>query len=550
MPITAPTFPARSRAQIVLSDIWLALGANPILRGVDLVVTPTSRIAVVGENGRGKSTLLHVLSGHLTPDSGQVTRIGTLGIAEQEMSTDDQRTVGEVAAAAVRHAVAALEQLDAAATALSEGTPGADDRYAQALELALALDAWDAERRVRVAMEALDAEPDWGRRLAELSVGQRYRVRLACLIGGDDDFLLLDEPTNHLDRAGLDFLTTALKSRHGGVVIVSHDRALLADVAETLIDLDPTYDDRPRVYGGGYAGYREGHRAEIERWEQQYAAQQTERSRLQDDLSAAQNRLISGWRPEKGTGKHQRATRAGGLVQSVRRRQAALDAQALTVPAPPQAIHFPELTSRAGAALVAAEGVGVPGRLAPVSVTVRGRSRLLITGPNGAGKSTLLAILAGELDPDQGAVHHSAHARRAFLQQESALPLEQRASTVYANHVDRLVAAGTVPDKRVVGLASLGLLRSTEMNKRVGELSMGQQRRLDLALVLAARPNLLLLDEPTNHLSITLVDELTEAFDATEAAVVLSSHDRQLLRDLRHWPQLELQPASGKEPNV
>ncbi|WP_346922722.1 ABC-F family ATP-binding cassette domain-containing protein [Glutamicibacter creatinolyticus] len=547
MPITAPTFPARSRAQIVLSDIWLALGANPILRGVDLVVTPTSRIAVVGENGRGKSTLLHVLSGHLTPDSGQVTRIGTLGIAEQEMSTDDQRTVGEVAAAAVRHAVAALKQLDAAATALAEGTPGADDRYAQALELALALDAWDAERRVRVAMEALDAEPDWSRPLAELSVGQRYRVRLACLIGGDDDFLLLDEPTNHLDRAGLDFLTTALKSRHGGVVIVSHDRALLADVAETLIDLDPTYDDRPRVYGGGYAGYREGHRAEHERWEQEYAAQQTERSRLQDDLSAAQNRLISRWRPEKGTGKHQRATRAGGLVQSVRRRQAALDAQALTVPAPPRAIHFPELTSRAGAALVTADGVGVRDRLAPVSLTVRGRSRLLVTGPNGAGKSTLLAILAGELHPDQGAVHHSAHARRAFLQQESALPLEQRASTVYANDVDRLVAAGTVPDQRVVGLASLGLLRSAEMNKRVGELSMGQQRRLDLALVLAARPNLLLLDEPTNHLSITLVDELTEAFDATEAAVVLSSHDRQLLRDLRHWPQLELRPALNDE---
>lgn len=237
-------------------------------------------------------------------------------------------------------------------------------------------------------------------------------------------------------------------------------------------------------------------------------------------------------------------------MQSVRRRQAALDAQALTGPAPPQAMHFPELTSRAGAALITAEGRGVRDRLAPVSLTVRGRSRLLITGPNGAGKSTLLAILAEELDPDQGAVHHSAHARRAYLQQESALRLEQRASTVYANHVDRLVAAGMVPDKRVVGLASLGLLRSAEMNKRVGELSMGQQRRLDLALALAARPNLLLLDEPTNHLSITLVDELTEAFEATAAAVVLSSHDRQLLRDLGHWPQLELQPASGKEPNI
>ena len=138
-------------------------------------------------------------------------------------------------------------------------------------------------------MEALDAETEPSRRLDDLSVGQRYRVRLACLLGADDDFLLLDEPTNHLDRSGLEFLTTQLRSRNGGVVVVTHDRALLSDVAETIVDLDPTPDDRVRVYGNGYAGYREGRRAERERWEHEFERQQTELARLQDSLSSAQN---------------------------------------------------------------------------------------------------------------------------------------------------------------------------------------------------------------------------------------------------------------------
>ncbi|MFW0784991.1 ABC-F family ATP-binding cassette domain-containing protein [Gordonia sp. CPCC 206044] len=533
--------PARSRAQIVLSNVSITLGATPVLEGVDLTVTPNSRIAIVGENGRGKSTLLHVLAGTLSPDDGDVSRIGTIGIAEQEMTTADGRTVGEVVADAVADSLAALRELDAASVALAEGDENADDRFDAALERAEALDAWDAERRVRVALEALDAVSDWSLRLSELSVGQRYRVRLACLIGGDDDILLLDEPTNHLDRAGLDFLTAQLRSRTGAVVVVSHDRALLSDIAITTVDLDPTPDGRPRVYGGGFAGYRDGRRAERDRWEHEFARQQTERARLQDDLSAAQNRLTTGWRPDKGTGKHQRATRAGGLVQSVHRRQAALDAHAVTMPEPPQSLRFPELSTRAGASLVRAEDVTVDGRLdSPASLTVSGRSRLLVTGPNGSGKSTLLAVLAGELRPTDGFVRRAANARIVLLRQESDLPQDRRASSVYAAHVDQLVAAGRLSAGQAVGLSSLGLLRPRETGKRIGELSMGQQRRLDLAMKLAARPDVLLLDEPTNHLSVALVDELTDALCTTDAAVVLSSHDRQILRDLDDWTRLDL----------
>ncbi|UTX53885.1 ABC-F family ATP-binding cassette domain-containing protein [Leucobacter aridicollis] len=545
------SIPARHRAQITATGVTVLRGANRVLTGVDLTVSPTSRIGIVGENGRGKTTLLHALAGTIHPDEGAVRRIGTLGIAEQEMTAAPGTTVGDAVAQAIARPLQALDALDAAATALAGagetgGTPAAAEAaYAEALEVAQALDAWDAERRVTIALEALGAETDTHAPLDRLSVGQRYRVRLACLLGADHDFLLLDEPTNHLDRAGLEFLTAQIGQRAGGVVFVSHDRALLADAAETIVDLDPTPDDQPRVYGGGYAGYREGRIAERARWEQAYELQRSEATRLQESLSSAQNRLVSGWRPDKGTGKHARATRAGGLVQNVHRRQEALEAHAVTLPPPPQRLGFPDLAAPAGVELLAVSGVEVAERLrGPVSLRLGRGDRLVVTGPNGAGKSTLLAVAAGELSPDSGRVQVHSEARIGWLRQESKAPGERRAADVFAEVVSRLVARGRLREHEAIGLSQLGLLRPAEAGKRVCELSMGQQRRLDLALVIAARPNVLLLDEPTNHLSIALVDELTEALGATEAAVVMSSHDRQLLRDVAAWPELKLGPAA------
>ena len=540
--------PARHRAQLIATSVSLTRGTTPVLYDVDLVVTPSSRVAIVGENGRGKSSLLHVLTGELTPDSGAVQLIGTLGIAEQEMTTNENRTVGQVVAEAIAAPIAALSDLDAASSAITRHEDGADDWYATALETAEALDAWDAERRVNIALEALGAETDLSRQLSALSVGQRYRVRLACLLGADHDFILLDEPTNHLDREGLDFLTSQLRSRTGGVVVVSHDRALLIDIAETIVDLDPTPDGRPRIYGNGYAGYREGRAAERALWELEYERQQIEHARLQASLSSAQNRLISGWRPEKGTNKHGRATRAGGLVQSVHRRQEALEAHAITVPQPPQVFRFPDLVTRTGAILLRADQVSVAGRLSPpATLSLSHRERLVVAGPNGAGKSTLLNVLSGELLPDTGGVRRPENTRLAFLRQETDLPPGRRASEVYATHIASLVNTGTLTESEVVGLSQLGLLKPQEISKRVGELSMGQQRRLDLALILATRPHVLLLDEPTNHLSIALVDELTDALGATQAAVVVSTHDRQLLRDTEAWPRLSLIPTVERE---
>ncbi|MEU0239350.1 ABC-F family ATP-binding cassette domain-containing protein [Nocardiopsis sp. NPDC006198] len=538
--------PAGERAQITLSGVRVDRGGRTVLSGVDMALTPRSRWGIVGENGRGKSTLLHVLAGTLAPDAGTVRRVGTVGVAEQEMEADGGRTVGDLVDVELAAARTALAALDASAAALADGLPGAAEEYAAALDAAEALDAWDADRRVDLALENLGAVTDRSRPLERLSVGQRYRVRLACLLGASHDFLLLDEPTNHLDAAGLDFLTERLRGHHNGVALVSHDRALLSDVATTMLDLDPSRDGEPRVYGGGFAGYQEGRRAERERWAAEYEQQQAEHARLTQDLSAAQNRLVSGWRPEKGTGKHQRATRAPALVRAVHRRREDLEEHALTVPPPPLRFRMPELRARPGTDLVAAEGVTVAGRLdRPVSLTLRSGDRVVVTGANGAGKSTLLSVLAGLVEPTGGGVRTARTARVRLLAQESPRAGARRAHEVYSAHVARLVGSGTLAEGEAVPLSALGLLPARDTARPLRELSMGQQRRLDLAVALASRPDVLLLDEPTNHLSIALVEELTEGLGSTGAAVVIATHDRQLRRDTASWEQLDLRPGAS-----
>lgn len=538
---SSPAASAGAASHIRLRDVGVALGARRILRGVDVTVSAGSRLAIVGENGRGKTTLLNVLAGRLEPDEGTIDRSGTVTVVEQELDAADGRTVGAVITEAVGEARLALGRLDAAAEDLAAGADGAAEAYADALEAATRLDAWDAERRIDMALEGLGASTDRERVLTTLSVGQRYRVRLALALGSASDLLLLDEPTNHLDAAALAYLTRALKERPGGFAVVSHDRALLRDVAAEFLDLDPSRDGRPRLYPGGYAGWMEGRRRERETWEQEHARQVEELEDLTRSAEAARGRLRTGWRPEKGTGKHTRAARTAGVVQAFNRRVEELESHRITVPDPPLTFRAPDPGVRRGAFLLEIAGVAVPGRLEdPASARLEGGDRLLVVGPNGAGKSTVLAVMAGLIEPAAGVRTLGEDATVRLLSQEtpewdvSEMP-GRVGEKALAGVPGRAAGRGSSPS-----IHGMGLLDREALRTPVGRMSQGQQRRLQLAICLAARPDLLLLDEPTNHLSAPLVDELTEHLRATSAAVVIATHDRQMLHDLRDWPRLEL----------
>lgn len=494
-------------AHLRARGLHLARGGRVLLRGVDLTLAPGDRLAVVGENGRGKSTLLEALGGDLEPDAGTIARHGSLGVVSQELAVDasDPRTVGALLDELLARPLGVLHALDEAASALGEDTgAAAAQRYDDALAAATAIDAWDAPRRLQVALEEVGAITERGRRLDTMSVGQRYRVRLAGVIAARADLLLLDEPTNHLDARGLGHLTQAVREHPGAAAIISHDRALLAEIATGFLDLDPTSDGRPLLVSGGLEQWQQARRRHRAAWEAAHRAQQDEHERLQAQAETARSRLSTGWRPDKGTGRHQRQSRAPGVVRAMNDRLDRLQEHRLDVPTPPPRLRLPASDTRAGTPLLRADGVevereaGLPPRLASTSLRLAGGDRLLVVGPNGAGKTTLLRVLAGDLAPTVGAVRRLSDARIGLLEQE-----DDGARSPHRG-------------------------------------SPGERRRRALAALFTERPDVALLDEPTNHLGISGVDDLLDALEETPSAVVLATHDRSVLRALAHWPRLAL----------
>ncbi len=551
--VGAQATPRPGDVQLVADAVTFGYPGRGVLDALDLAVSPGHRIGLVGENGAGKSTLLGVLAGRLVPQSGRVRRHGTLAVVEQDLEVGPDDTVGtlvDATGAATRAAAADLQ-------AVIDGFDH-DGGDVTALSAAIAryehLAAWDVDRRVAEGLSRLGAPQDRDRRLAELSVGERYRVRLACRLAERADLMLLDEPTNHLDVGGVDHLTSVLRAWPGGVVIVTHDRRLLDDVMTAILDLDPSMDGRPVLYGAArYADYRFARDQMLRRWRARYRAERKRARTLAARLDASYEGLSDEWRPPKGSQKHRRGTRARQHVKAADRLIERLEAQAVEVPVPPPALVFPDLPSvppgYGGGPLLEVRAPRVDGRLDLPGrrVDVLPAGRLLVTGGNGAGKSTLLAALVGSVALDRGSRTIAAGTRLGVLAQEGPaehLPMPTGAPPsafdAYARHALDLLEAGALDPEALVPVAALGLLGEEDLERPLRELSVGQRRRFDLARALLAAPHVLVLDEPTNHLSVGLVDELTVALRGTSAAVVVATHDRQLRADLADWPHLHL----------
>jgi macrolide transport system ATP-binding/permease protein len=552
--------------QLVTSDLAFSYPGRPVLSGVDLRVSDGVRLGVVGENGTGKSTLLHLLAGDLAPASGRLDRSGTVALVEQELTTAGGRTVGDLVRGTLAGLRALAAELDAAAEAFDHEA-GDLAELSALIARAEHLAAWDADRRVDVALTRLGAERDPDRRLDTLSVGESYRVRLACRLAERADLLLLDEPTNHLDDTAIEFLTGELVAWRGGVVLVTHDRELLDDVATAILDLDPSMDGRPVLYGQpGYLAYRFAKNQALHRWRQRYRAEQKRAARLAERLDASYEGLSDEWRPPKGSQKHRRATRARIHVKAADRLVEQLKAQAVDVPTPPLELAFPDLPAMApgwdpGTPLVelrsprvVADDGSVRLDLPGTRIAVPPSGRLLVVGANGTGKSTLLAALTGGLALDRGARSATAGARIGVVVQDSgadhgipaavrgddARGLGRSGFDAYAAEALELLAAGALDPEHLVPVAGLGLLTEDDLERPLAELSAGQRRRFELARALLHAPHLLLLDEPTNHLSVDLVDDLTRALQVTPAAVVVATHDRRMRADLADWDVLDL----------
>ena len=525
---------ARRRDAVVSADrlgVTLPDG-RPLFDGLTLGFGD-ERTGLVGANGSGKSTLLRLLVGAQAPSTGTVVRRGRIGYLPQHRAAPDATaTVGD--ALDVGAELAALERI------MAERPLPAD--------LDVVGDRWDLRERVGAELARLGlGHLALGRPLGAVSGGEATRLALAAVLLDGPDLLVLDEPTNDLDAASREALYAAIDAWRGGVLVVTHDRALLGRV-DRIVELSA---QGARIYGGNYAVYDEQRTAEAlaasaalahARKELRKTERDVQRARERQDRRARNGaeRAVDANMPRVALGIMQRRSEATtGRLRDVGARLAE-DARAEVTAARRQvevretmAIVPPSAGLRANAPVVALERVRYthPGASTPiivdVSLALRGPERVAITGPNGSGKTTLLRLLTGELTPDAGVVRWGVpRAAIAYLDQRaSAL---DPAGTVVGSFA---AAHPTLDAEQVRHALARSLFRGEAAEARVATLSGGERLRAALAIALhgATPPQLLVLDEPTNHLDLESLRALETTLAAYDGALVVVSHDAAFL---------------------
>jgi ATPase subunit of ABC transporter with duplicated ATPase domains len=520
-----------------------SFGARVLLDAVELQVHDSDRVALVGRNGSGKSTLLRILAGEQMADGGTVARHGSVAYLPQLVTTPEL-TAREAILERIGITVATRE-LERQTKALEGGDLEAIDRHAAALDRWLALGGEDAEARLAGAASELGLAAELlDRPLSTLSGGQASRAGLAAVRVARCDVLLLDEPTNHLDADGLARLRSLLAQHSGAVVLVSHDRSLLGDFADSVVELD---DGKATRYAGGWEAFRRERADARARAVREYEQAVAERDRLsaadreiRRRAAASAGRVDSRRSPDGD--KHGREwvrMRADGM----RQRAARLGSRREQIEVPDKPIEPARLSLELSAAerrggdalaLEAAEMRRGDWRLGPLDLPVSYGDRLWLVGPNGAGKSTLLAALEGTLPLAGGRRRIAPGAVVATLGQDRTTMSGERPATTAMR-----AATGLDETDARTALAAFGLT-AEQVERPASTLSPGERTRAELALAAHRRATCLLLDEPTNHLDIESLEVLEAAIVDWPGALVVATHDATFAAALRLDREVEL----------
>lgn len=533
-------------ATLVASGLAGGHGHRTLFDALDLTVAPGDVVGVVGANGAGKSTLLRILGGDLAPQAGTVSLAPSdafVGWLPQE----HERVSGETVAGYIARRTGCAEstrEMDASAEALADPdvTDAAADRYNTALTRWLASGAADLEERIPAVLADLgldlSASPEQVL-MTSLSGGQAARVGLAALLLSRFDVVLLDEPTNDLDLDGLTRLEAFVQELRGGVVLVSHDREFLARSVTRVLELDLAQRTN-RVYGGGYEAYLE-ERATLRRQArekyEEFAEQKQDlvsRARVQREWSSQGVRNAMKKSPDndklRRKANSESSEKQAQKVRQMESRIARLEE--VEEPRKEWRLEFTIGAAPRSSSVVATLNDAVfrlgGFTLGPVSLQVNAGERIGITGPNGAGKSTLLRGLLGRQAPDEGTAALGSSVQIGEIDQARSL---LAGTAPLAAAFEALVPEMASGEVRTL-LAKFGL-RADHVNRPVDELSPGERTRASLALLQARGVNVLVLDEPTNHLDLEAIEQLEQALETYEGALLLVTHDRRMLDTVR-----------------
>ena len=485
-----------------LNGITARLGGQTILDSASASLPARSRVGIVGRNGAGKSTLLKIIAGEMSADDGSVeTPRGTrIGYVAQE-APGGTMTPFEMVLAADEERVELLERADTATDA---------GEIADVHERLNLLDAHGAPARAARILAGLGFdEANQHEPLSSFSGGWRMRVALAGLLFSRPDLLLLDEPSNHLDLEAALWLESFLRTYPASMVIVSHERDLLNNVADHILHVQ---GGKTTLYSGGYDAF--------ERQRSERLSQVESMRRSQEDKRAKLQAYVDRWRYKAHTAKQ---------AQSRMKALARMEPVAAAMEDPTLRFDFPNPDELRPPLIVADDAavgyVADTPVLSKLNFRIDPDDRIAFLGRNGNGKTTLARLVAGQLSPMAGNMSASGKLRVGYFAQHQVEELI--ADDTPLQHMSRLLKDSKPGDVRSQ-LGRFGF-SGEKVHLEVKKLSGGERARLALALITRDAPHILILDEPTNHLDVDAREALVQALNAFEGAVVMVSHDRHLL---------------------
>ena len=503
---------------LTLTHVSKAFVMNQVLKDVSLTLPQYSRMGLVGVNGCGKSTLMQLITGALTPDEGTVSLVKgtTVGYLSQHADIDSALTVTEELSrvfddvkrmeARLREMEAEMAEKHADAQAMKE----LSDAYSRLTARFEDAGGYEWPSRVQGVLAGLGfSEERRNQKASQLSGGEKTRLCLARLLLRQPDLLLLDEPTNHLDLVSTEWLEETLKKYKGTVFVISHDRYFLNAVCDQMAELRQTHLTQ---YSGNYDQFSVKREADLERQLKEYELQQAEIER--------QKAIIS---------RYRMFNREKSIKAAESREKKLEKIELLDKPTDDQKVRFRfEARRRTGDDVLIAKdlkkGFGERTLFQNFSLHLRAGDRVALIGPNGVGKTTMLNIVTGKLRPDEGSFRYGANVDIGYYdqQQESLHPEKQILYEVWDDFPQM------DPD-RVRSTLALFLLTGEEVFRPIHTLSGGERGRVALAKLMLRKDNFLILDEPTNHLDMDSREVLEGALDEFEGTILTVSHDRYFI---------------------